>query len=89
MAGADVDWDYLSDKEVVFVYDNEQRNKEIIKRMSNVIDRGHEIVIWPSSLEEKDLNDMFLAGHDVQSLVEFNTYSGLEAQIKLSEWKKV
>jgi len=32
---------------------------------------------------------MFIAGHDVQSLVEFNTYSGLEAQIKLSEWKKV
>jgi hypothetical protein len=32
---------------------------------------------------------MYIAGHDVQSLVEFNTYSGLEAQIKLSEWKKV
>ena len=39
--------------------------------------------------EEKDLNDMYIAGHDVQSLVEFNTYSGLEAHIKLTEWKKV
>ena len=89
MAGADVDWELIKDKEVVFVYDNEQRNSEIINRMKKVIDRGYEVVVWPSNLKEKDLNDMKMAGHDVQSLVEFNTYSGLEAQIKLSEWKKV
>ena len=45
MAGADVDWDLLSGKEVVFVYDNEQRNKEIINRMDKAIDKGYEIVI--------------------------------------------
>lgn len=89
MAGADVDWDFLQGKEVVFVYDNEKRSREIVNRMSTVIDRGFEIVIWPDTIGEKDLNDMYLSGHDVQSLVEFNTYSGLEAQIKLSEWKKV
>lgn len=89
MAGADVDWSLLSNKEAVFVFDNEQRNKEIVTRMEKVIEKGYEIVIWPENLQEKDLNDMFIAGHDVQSLVEFNTYSGLQAQIKLSEWKKV
>ena len=89
MAGADVDWELLRDKEVVFVYDNERRNKEIINRMEKAIEKGYEIVIWPDNLQEKDLNDMYIAGHDVQSLVEFNTYSGLQAQIKLSEWKKV
>jgi len=89
MAGADVDWELLRDREVVFVYDNERRNKEIVGRMEKAIGKGYEIVIWPDNLLEKDLNDMFIAGHDVQSLVEFNTYSGLEAQIKLSEWKKV
>ena len=89
MAGADVDWSLLSNKEAVFVFDNEQRNKEIITRMEKVIEKGYEIVIWPENLQEKDLNDMYIAGHDVQSLVEFNTYSGLQAQIKLSEWKKV
>ena len=65
------------------------RNKEIVNRMEKAIDKGFEVVIWPENLEEKDLNDMFIAGHDVQSLVEFNTYSGLEAHVKLSEWKKV
>ena len=89
MAGADIDWDLLKDRDVVFVFDNEKRNSEIVNRMVKVIDRGHEVVIWPDKIQEKDLNDMFIAGHDVQSLVEFNTYSGLQAQIKLSEWKKV
>ena len=89
MAGADVDWELIKNRDAVFVYDNEKRNSEIVKRMQKVIDRGYEVVIWPSNLKEKDLNDMMIAGHDVQSLVEFNTYSGLEAQIKLSEWKKV
>ena len=42
-----------------------------------------------TNLKEKDLNDMYLTGHNVQSLVEFNTYEGLEAQVKLTEWKKV
>ncbi len=89
MAGADVDWNLLEGTEAVFVYDNERRNKEIVNRIEKAIDRGFEVVIWPENLEEKDLNDMFLAGHDVQSLVEFNTYSGLEAHVKLTEWKKV
>ena len=30
---------------------------------------------------------MYLTGHNVQSPVEFNTYEGLEAQVKLTEWK--
>ena len=34
MAGADIDWTLLKDREAVFVFDNEQRNPEIIKRMS-------------------------------------------------------
>ena len=32
---------------------------------------------------------MAIAGHNVQSLVESNVYHGLEAQVKLTEWKKV
>ena len=89
MAGADVDWTLLDGKDAVFVYDNERRNKEIVNRIAKAIDKGFEVVIWPENLDEKDLNDMFIAGHDVQSLVEFNTYSGLEAHVKLTEWKKV
>jgi len=57
--------------------------------MEKVIDNGHPIVIWPSDVSQKDVNDMVLAGHDVQTVVESNTYSGLEAKVKLLSWKKV
>ena len=51
--------------------------------------RGDQVVIFPKDIKEKDLNDMVLAGRDVQTMVESNTYSGLEATIKLTEWKRV
>ena len=54
MAGADVDWNLLEGRDAVFVYDNEQRNKQIIDRISQTIDKGYEVVIWPDNLEEKD-----------------------------------
>jgi len=88
MAGADVDtssynWD------TVYIFDNEPRNKQICDRISNAIDKGSKVVIWNSNIEEKDLNDMVLAGHNVDSLVESNTYQGLEAKVKFTEWKRV
>ena len=88
MCGSDVDlsgYDYR----FIFVFDNESRSKEIVSKISKTIKQGHKVVIFPKSIKEKDLNDMVLAGHDVQSLVESNTYSGLEAQLKLNEWKRV
>ena len=32
---------------------------------------------------------MFLAGHDVQDLVQLNTYSGLEAKLKFNPEKSM
>ena len=89
MAGADVSDRTFGWSNCIWVYDNEPRNREIIKRISKSIDRGEKVVIWPNDIKEKDINDMVIAGHDVESLVELNTYQGLEAQVKLTEWKKV
>ena len=71
------------------VYDNEPRNREIINRISKTIDRGDKIVIWPSTVTEKDVNDMTMSGHNVMNLLESNTYSGLKAKIKFNNWKKI
>jgi hypothetical protein len=57
--------------------------------MVSKIESGNSIVIWPTIIKEKDVNEMFLSGHDVQSMVESSTYSGLEAKLKFNEWKKV
>ena len=88
MCGSDVDlrgYDY----QFVYVYDNEPRNRQIVDKISATAEKGHKVVIFPKEVIEKDLNDMVLAGRDVQKLVESNTYSGLEAKLKLNEWKKV
>lgn len=90
MVGADVDWEFVSNKtNFIFVYDNEPRNQQIVDRIQKVIDRKLPVVIFPSDLHEKDLNDMVLSGHNVQKIVETNIYDGLEAQLKFNNWKKV
>ena len=88
MCGADVDVSSYS-WDCVYIFDNEPRNKQICDRISNTIDKGDKIVIWPRSIIEKDINDMVNAGLDVQHVVESNTYQGLEAKVKFTEWKRV
>ena len=88
MCGSDADLGTL-DYKFVFVYDNEPRSREIVSKISKTIAQSYPVVIFPSSIHEKDLNDMHLAGHDVQTLIESNTYKGLEANLKLQTWKRV
>lgn len=89
MCGSDLNLTNLNISRPVYVYDNEPRNLEIHRRMISKIESGDSIVIWPTTIKEKDVNEMFLSGHDVQSVIESNTYSGLEAKLKFNEWKKV
>ena len=89
MCGADSDVRKWGVSTPVWVYDNEPRSKEITERISSAIARGDSVVIWPTNIEEKDINDMILAGHDVQSIVESNTYSGLEANLQFTTWKRI
>ena len=89
MCGADADVRRWGVSDPVWIYDNEPRSKEIVKRISDTIDRGEKVVIWPNNIYEKDINDMVLAGHDVQSIVESNVYDGLEANLKFTTWKRI
>ena len=92
MVGADIDKMFLISNfnvDFVIVYDNEKRNKQIVERMEKAIDLKLSIVIWPSNVNEKDINDMVLSGLDVNSMLKSNRYSGLEAKAKLISWKRV
>ena len=89
LCGSDGDVDKWGISNPVWVYDNEPRNREILSRISRVIEMGHKVIIWPSTIKEKDINDMVLSGLDVQSVIESNTYSGLEAKLKFTTWKKI
>ena len=89
MCGADADVDRWGISNPVYIYDNEPRNREIVNRISKTIDRGYQVVIWPDHINVKDINDMVLSGLDVQNLVESNIYSGLQAKLKFTNWKKI
>ena len=89
LCGSDGDLEYLKTCDLVYVYDNEPRNKEIVSRIERCIRDNRRVVIWPNSIEEKDINDMVLAGNNIMPVLESNTYSGLEAQVQFNIWKKV
>ena len=89
MAGSDADVRSYNWNNYVWIFDNEPRNKEIVARIDKTIQRGDKVVIWPKKIQQKDINDMVLAGHNVQDIVDSNVYSGLEATLKFNDWKKV
>jgi transcription elongation factor Elf1 len=90
MGGADINMDVLNENSV-FVYDNEPRNPDIVKRINKVIDLGFKVCIWPRELKYKDINDMILGGmtkEQVMKMIDENTASGMIAMMKFNEWKK-
>jgi transcription elongation factor Elf1 len=89
MCGADVTLDKDIYPNRVFIFDNEPRNFEIVKRYEKMIDSGELVVIWPRDIVEKDINDMILSNKNVKQVIQCNIYGGLEAKVKLYQWKKV
>jgi hypothetical protein len=83
---------YVPTEQAVVVFDNERRNSELIKKMSQVIDDGFEICFWPKHIGQKDINDMILNGlsaNVVEQTINENKFSGLSAKMALSDWSKV
>jgi transcription elongation factor Elf1 len=82
----------LSVREKILIYDNEPRNKEIVKMMADAIKSGEKVVIWPNTVIGKDINEMVMAGlspDEIETIISSNTLSGLEAQTRFVFWKKV
>jgi hypothetical protein len=83
---------YIDKPKLVLVFDNEPRNKEIVKLMDHAIDNHFNIVIWPEMIKEKDINEMILAGFDSEELSDImdkHTHVNLRAKMEFINWKKV
>ena len=87
MCGSDVDIRTFGWSDYIWVYDNEPRSRQITDKISKSIDAGDSVVIWPSTVKEKDLNDMVTSGINVKSMIQSNVYQGLKAKLQLSNWK--
>jgi len=73
------------------VMDNERRSKEIINYIEKYIEEGYSVCMWPDNIKEKDINDMIVSGKTPDQILEIintNTYIGMEAKLKLTEWRK-
>ena len=71
------------------VFDNEPRNKEIIKKMLQIGDLGFKVCVWPTTIEEKDINDMVLMGKNPVDIINKNTLQGLSLIHAVKYWSNV
>jgi len=84
--------EYLDKSKIVLVFDNEPRNKEIVKLMEHAVDNHFNVVVWPGIITDKDINDMVLTGFDIEDLhdiMEKHTFVNLRAKMEFVNWKKI
>jgi len=89
----------IGGKDIVFIYDNEPYNKEILKKVNSAIDVSINertinvgICLLPKNIRSKgkDINDYIKSGiskKELSSIVKKNTFYGKIAKIKLKRWK--
>lgn len=80
---------YFPKDKLVLVFDNEPRNEEIVKIINKAIEDKFKVVIWPTFIKEKDINDMQLNKINYKELIKNNTYSGLTLQLNFNKWKRI
>ena len=79
-------------EQAVVVFDNEPRNPEIVKKLSQIIEDGFTVCIWPRVMLDKDINDMVLSGWSPNIIIDTidkNKFSGLKAKMALSDWSRI
>ena len=93
VAGADLKRvkEVLPSESMTYIFDNQPRNKEIVRIMERACDDGEKVMIWPDNIVEKDINDMILSGiseAQILDIINHNTYSSLILKMKINEWSK-
>ena len=91
LAGADANLK-IQPEQCTMIFDNEPRNKEIIKRMINAVNKKYNVAVWPNTLKYKDINDMIIAGKtsaEIQTLIYNNTHCGMAALQHINNWKRI
>jgi len=75
--------------DMTLVFDNQPRNREIVKQIEAAVDDGYDIVLMKPEFPAKDINDMVLAGFtDIHKIVDMCRHQGLRARLELNNWRK-
>ena len=91
LAGADANLK-IQPEQCTMIFDNEPRNKEIVKRMIGAVNKKYNVAVFPNTLKYKDINDMIIAGKtsaEIQTLISNNTHCGMTALQHINNWKRI
>jgi hypothetical protein len=72
--------------------DNEPRNKDIVNQLTKYIDEDYSVCMFPDNVQEKDINEMVLAGRTIGQITDIinrNTFRGISARLKFGTWKRI
>ena len=84
--------DLLNDP--ILVYDNDSRNKNLVKLVERSIQNGRKVLIWDNKFKPtEDINDIYnnynMSSTELTQYIISNAFSGLMAELKFTEWKKI
>lgn len=75
-------------QDLIFVVDNEPRNKSVVDTIKQLIENKEKVCIFPSAIKEKDINDMVLNGINVCDIIDNHALSGAAAMLAFNSWRK-
>lgn len=77
----------------ILVPDNQPRNPDVCRSIRAAIEADETIVLWPSDIEQKDINAMVTDGnlsvYEILKIIERRTFRGLSAKLEFSRWQKI
>jgi hypothetical protein len=93
VAGAGFDTKFINaiKDSATLIMDNEPRSVEICKFIEKLISADYAVCLWPDTIQEKDINEMVMAGKSINSIMDTintNTFQGMEAKLKFTQWRK-
>lgn len=81
-----------TNRNMMFVYDNEPRNREVHKIMNKAILAGKSLVIWDKNAPSgKDINEMVMNGHsvsEIESYLKSRVFSGVKAKAEMMRYTR-
>lgn len=94
VSGASFDYPILNEHKdkLVIISDNEPRSSAIVQIIDKNIKNGYNVCLLPETIKEKDINDIIQSGKKIDwllSVITNNTFSGLEANLKFTQWRKI
>lgn len=90
-AGFDIKFIQAIKDNATLIMDNEPRSIQICKFISGLIENGYSVCLWPETSHEKDINEMIMAGktqNQILEMINTNTFQGMEASLKFTQWRK-